>query len=190
MKTLRHIFVEDDGTVVDFPYEIITPRETLIVFPEARPTVKKLCISAKKELNDIYKTQKEIKQEVYKKVKNMKNLELVQDLVVILRSDTARQVELEKKIADYDIMLQRVNGSTLEELKKIPITNYIEFRNGKAKCLWHVENTASLHYYEKQNVVFCFGGCGKKDVLDVVQELNHFKTVKETINFLREQNNI
>ncbi len=67
--------------------------------------------------------------------------------------------------------------------KTVPITNFITFTHNKAKCLWHEEKTGSLHYYPKQNRVHCFGGCGSKDVLDCVMQLQGI-TLPEAIKLL------
>lgn len=56
--------------------------------------------------------------------------------------------------------------------KEYPIERLIEFKQGKACCLWHNEKDPSLHYYREQNVVYCFGGCGKSfDAIDVVRQI-------------------
>jgi DNA primase len=45
--------------------------------------------------------------------------------------------------------------------KSYPMTNLIEFRQGKACCPWHLEKTPSLTYYPKTNSAYCFGACGR-----------------------------
>lgn len=62
------------------------------------------------------------------------------------------------------------NEKSIPAAKAVPITNYMKFdRQGFAKCLWHNEDTPSLHYILKSNKVYCFGACQKAyDVIDVV----------------------
>lgn len=61
----------------------------------------------------------------------------------------------------------------IEEARMVPIPQFIEFSSaGFAKCLWHDERTPSMRYYKDKNVVHCFGGCGTKDVIEVVKALH------------------
>lgn len=65
-----------------------------------------------------------------------------------------------------------VNQAEIDRAREYPIDTMIDFRRGVANCLWHNEKTASLHYYEKDNHVHCFG-CGKSaDSIDVYRQLN------------------
>lgn len=62
-------------------------------------------------------------------------------------------------------------GNEIEKAKSVPVSAFIQFRNHKARCIWHNEATASMHYYEKENRVYCFGCDKRADVLDVVMKL-------------------
>jgi len=76
------------------------------------------------------------------------------------------------------------SNQNLEVAKRIPISNFLEFtRAGFTKCLWHEERTGSLKYYPKTNHVYCYAGCGKKDVVDVVMQLRNVD-FKEAIKIL------
>lgn len=69
------------------------------------------------------------------------------------------------------------------KVKEVPITDFIQFRMNKAKCIWHNESTPSLHYYPETNRIFCFG-CNKwGDVIDVVQQLKGI-SYKEAVTLL------
>ncbi len=65
-------------------------------------------------------------------------------------------------------------GDQLARAKQFPITSLIPFnRVHKAPCLWHHEDTPSMHYYPKNNKVHCFG-CGKSaDAVDVYMQINN-----------------
>lgn len=76
------------------------------------------------------------------------------------------------------------DGMTITNIKQIPITRFIKFNTaGFAECIWHKEKTASLKYYPDRNSVYCYGGCGNHDVIDVVQKLENLTTA-EAINYL------
>jgi len=62
-------------------------------------------------------------------------------------------------------------GSDIEKAKAFPIPQIIDFVKRKAMCPFHNERTPSLHYYEKTNTTYCFGGCGKSfDAIDIYQK--------------------
>jgi len=77
-------------------------------------------------------------------------------------------------------------GSDIEKAKAYPIPQILDFVKGKAKCPFHNEKTASLHYYEKTNTTYCFGGCGKSyDAIDIYQK-KFDVSVKTAIKELKE----
>jgi DNA primase len=63
--------------------------------------------------------------------------------------------------------------NTLESLKKIPISNFIEFKSRFATCLFHSgDRTPSMYYYPEDNHVYCYACQARKDVVDIVMALN------------------
>ncbi len=65
-----------------------------------------------------------------------------------------------------------LTDADIARAKEHSIDELVEFKHGTAKCLWHSERTGSMHYYQKDNRVKCFG-CGKSgDAIDVYQVLN------------------
>jgi DNA primase len=75
-----------------------------------------------------------------------------------------------------------VGGTDLEKAKSYPIEKLIEFRQRKAKCIWHNEKSGSLHLY-KDNHVYCFGCSRGGDAIDVYQTLNN-ASFEEAVNYL------
>lgn len=59
----------------------------------------------------------------------------------------------------------------ISRARAYPITNILDFKHNKTRCLWHNEKDASLTYYPESNSLYCFGGCGKSyDVIDVFRK--------------------
>lgn len=68
--------------------------------------------------------------------------------------------------------------------KAYPIDQLMTFVRRKAKCLWHNEDTESLHYYKDTNSVFCFGMCGRAyDSIDVYMKIKECR-FKEAVDDL------
>lgn len=74
--------------------------------------------------------------------------------------------------------------SRIEQAKSVPITDLLQFnRDGFTFCIWHTEETPSMHYYKEKNIVKCFG-CGEYgDVIAVYRQL-HKLGMKEALDFL------
>lgn len=71
--------------------------------------------------------------------------------------------------------------------KAYPMDNIVDFATRKARCPWHNEATASLHYYPKTNSAYCFGACGRAyDSIDayMIKHGVSFKTAVEELNKL------
>lgn len=81
---------------------------------------------------------------------------------------------------------ERMAGDDVERARLYPISDLLEFGgNGNAKCLWHAEATASLHYYSADNHCYCFGGCGRAyDAIDVYRKMNNC-SFKEAVRKLQ-----
>ena len=95
-----------------------------------------------------------------------------------------RQNESDRKRLAFLGATKNNNLTTIAEAKKVPITNFLEFPYTKTiKCIWHTEDSPSMHYYEAQNVVKCFGCDKRADVIDVVQQLNKC-SIQEAIKII------
>lgn len=62
----------------------------------------------------------------------------------------------------------------LECAKQRPIDTLLKFNpQYNTNCLWHNEDSPSMHYYKKNNRVYCFG-CGKSaDAVDVYMQIHN-----------------
>jgi len=121
------------------------------------------------------KTKKEYK-EILKETQNM-----IDDLNIIIRhrpDDSDYPEELrdkyieKKKKLKYIIQLpKQTKELNITKAKQYPIDQLMEFKGGFAVCPFHSEKTGSFKYYKDKNFCFCFGGCGKKDAIDIYQKL-------------------
>ncbi len=77
-------------------------------------------------------------------------------------------------------------GDKVARAKSYPINELIRFNSSNgAKCLFHNESEASLHYYKDQNKTWCFGGCGRGyDSIDIYQKI-HGVSFKEAVKALQ-----
>ena len=75
----------------------------------------------------------------------------------------------------------------LAEAKAFPIDQLLDFSRNKVKtqCVWHEDKDPSLHYYRKNNTVWCFACEHGGDVIDVVQQMKGC-SLPEAINFINE----
>lgn len=155
----------------------IPTHELHIVFPEARGAVARAIRNDKQELSTILEHHRQLNAWSYKICPNMSKLDLLQELALVCFGRLNRQEELEKRIKKNKTILNYFdnkvsNDFSITKAKQYPIVSLIEFnRMGKARCIWHNEKTASMHYYAKTNLVKCFG-CNKwGDSIDVAKEI-------------------
>lgn len=79
---------------------------------------------------------------------------------------------------------------TLQDLKKIPITNFVDFKRNLAHCVFHSDKTPSMIYNDFDhstlpNTVKCFS-CGKfGTVIDVIMATRNV-SFKEAVKILKE----
>lgn len=77
------------------------------------------------------------------------------------------------------------NKDRIARARSYPISDLLEFKHNKTRCLWHNERDASLTYYPDTNTLYCFGGCGKAyDVIDVYRQ-KYQCSFKEAIDKLQ-----
>lgn len=89
------------------------------------------------------------------------------------------QFDIYKEVSSYG------TNEVIKAKKAYSIGSLIEFnRNGFARCLWHNDSSPSMKFYHVDNYVYCYGGCGHKDLIDVVMALDgiDFNQAIEKIN--------
>lgn len=84
-----------------------------------------------------------------------------------------------------------MNGADVQNIKSVPITNFVRFSGGVAQCVFHKDKNPSMHYNgigtKFPNTVKCYS-CGTfGDVIDVVMAINNCK-FKEAVDIIRGNN--
>ena len=138
-----------------------------------------------------YNTKKEIRQEI-------KNINDQLELWLSHKQSASNEITKEFAEAHLEDLFKekeslqarlrytgvKFTNDRLQEAKQRPIEDFLDFNSaGFTKCLWHSERTPSLHKITGKNRVYCFAGCGTKDVIDVVMELNNC-TLPEAIKII------
>lgn len=88
------------------------------------------------------------------------------------------------------VKAHKVESGDLEDLKKIPITNFVNFKRNLAHCVFHSDKTPSMIYNDFDhstlpNTVKCFS-CGKfGTVIDVIMATRNV-SFKEAVKILKE----
>lgn len=107
----------------------------------------------------------------------------------ILLAHYVERNEADRQRYKYVAARLQNGGSKISEAKKVPITQFLEFPYTKTICcIWHEETTPSMHYYDHQNVVKCFGCDKRGDVIDVVMQLRKVG-LPEAVNIILGVNN-
>lgn len=109
----------------------------------------------------------------------------IQALLEMYRTEHA---QVQRQIKYFRTTRDTTNPDRIAAAKAVPIPTYLKVGRDKTlKCIWHDEKTGSMHYYEKQNRVHCFG-CGKGgDVIDVIQTINSCD-LKTALQFILKDN--
>lgn len=75
------------------------------------------------------------------------------------------------------------DGTDIERARLYPMEDLVKFTQKKAKCLWHDENTPSMHLFPN-NKVYCFGCAKSGDVIDVFMLINNC-SFKDAVDALK-----
>ncbi len=138
-------------------------------------------VEAAKKIHWKIPNSRVVKLPVGKDVTEYLTLHSKEDFELLLTQSVMIQMPLEEPPV-FRKTTARTNAE-LEEIKKIPISDYIKFTHGKAKCVFHSETNPSMQFYPKDNRVFCFS-CGKGgDIVDVIQAMQGVD-FKDAVKFL------
>ena len=87
----------------------------------------------------------------------------------------------------YRVIKPRLEkGEDIQRAKSVPIPSFIKFKQNKAKCLWHEEKTASLHFYPDSNTLYCYGCNKRADVIDVVMRLENLNLKEAIVRLIKQ----
>lgn len=150
------------------------------------------------DYEETFKSKKEITN-LIKEYKNLSNIYLEKQKVLKNEKRNWRFTEIA-----IEILLKRINSlerqllyfkteknnqeyiTEVDQAKKVPIGQFISVQSPDSmiRCLWHDDRQPSMKYYHTTNHLYCFGGCGRKDVIDVVQKINNvsFQEALKIIN--------
>lgn len=157
-----------------------TIQELAIEFPKNIGTVKTIISSLQREIENI---QKERGTYQFPKIRPYSDRVFVEKMFeeVFVEAPIRKRT---KRISDLRKYLQMVRSRGIAKTWQItkehisaaretPIHTLIEFNSsGFAKCLWHNEKSASLHYRKNVNRVHCFGCNKNADAIDVYMAIH------------------
>ena len=140
----------------------------------------------KKEIDEIIKKYKEEMEELQERKSRLNNQNRFTDHIDVMYETLEKRVESWKSIRKKDKDTPKLEGTDVMKAKQVPITNYLKFNsNGFAKCIFHNDDTPSLKYYKKSNMVHCFACQAHEDVIGVYKKLNNCN-FKEAVQKLKE----
>jgi len=166
--------------------------QALEIFPEAKPIVKR---ELREELREVKKRMADIETFYTEQKEKIQNTEksyhsaimIIETITEYCERERADLIDKEKRIRfnlarlDGKVPRGEIGAEEITRAKEYPISELIEFRYGMAKCLWHNEKTASMHYYKKENRVHCFS-CNKGwDSVDVVMRQSGISFVEAVL---------
>jgi DNA primase len=144
----------------------IIPHASILLLPDM-PNVKDISdyVNAGGNLHELLKTARrfeniaEVTEDRSKRIALFKSVFFHDSYIRAHTKVENAKVRAERKTYSNDAVTQARN---------YPITDLLTFVRNKACCPYHKERTPSLHYYEKTNTCYCFGGCGKRyDAIDI-----------------------
>ena len=175
-------------------YKPPTLEQALEWFPDESPTselpvpdlrnrkhLKFLIKQEEIKLEKILKKEGEVRNIRDRDLKYQENLKWVSEnvYVTIPREEAIANIKRYKgKLAmlapvKANASAKGVTPQQVAKAKEFPIDQLIDFTQHVACCIFHTEDTPSMHYYSKDNHVHCFG-CNKGgDAIDVYMELNN-----------------
>jgi hypothetical protein len=143
--------------------------EQLKIYPEAKKYLKQQTSKAKKILKKL-----EIAEWIIRRKSFNKGFWF--DVIDILYRIPAEFI-IKRNTLSID-QKEYGNKLNIDKAKQYPITSLLEFKHNTTICIFHNEKTASMHYNEKTNTVYCFGCHEFGDSIKVYQQLNNCSFVQ------------
>jgi len=153
--------------ISDYINKLAEIKEQKICVDNCKKTTTKKQYNTKKEIQqEITSINKKIDEYMQKKYDAPNEAtEIFYELMI--EDYVSDKQKLKKKLELFGKKFN--NKGDLERAKQRPITDYIDFKGGFARCIFHTEKTASMKLYN--NHIYCFSCQRKGDVIDVVMEL-------------------
>ena len=175
-KDITDFFIQ--YKMVDF-IKIVKGSESWLILPDTEEIPSK-----KVEINEIIKKFKEEILSLENKKSILNNQDKFSDHIDVMVEIYEKRIKAWKSIKDVKGK-QKIDGSDVSRAKSVPITNFLKFNGaGFAKCIFHNDDTPSLKYYKKDNIVHCFACQAHEDVIGVYMKLNGVN-FKEAVDKLK-----
>lgn len=132
--------------------------EQLKIYPEAKNYLKyKLNVS-----KQIIENTQFLK---YLNYKNYFWLDIIEELYIKPNENIIKKISL--------LFKNKKNILNIEKAKLFPITELLEFKNNKTKCIFHNDTNPSFNYFPKNNTTYCFSCSTFADSIKIYQTLNN-----------------
>ena len=179
------IYQTDDNVKRDYDYY-----PNLKELADTYPAAKQYLTQKVKELkNEKFETEYDIMVEARESARNWQEEQfIIKYKTIVLKK---RQEKHQAKIKKLEQLLYFIKhpksqdtAVNIELARQIPITSLYQFnRAGFAKCPFHNETSASLHYNAKKNLWHCFGCQVGGDSIAFVMKLYEMKFL-DAVKFL------
>jgi len=174
-KDITDFFIQ--YKMVDF-IKLVKESETWLIMPDPEEIPSK-----KKEIDEIIKNYKEEVEHLEEKKSALSNQDKFSDHIDVMVEIYEKRIKAWNNIKTQKTK-PKIDGDDVSRAKSVPITNFLKFNsNGFAKCIFHSDDTPSLKYYKKSNIVHCFACQAHEDVIGVYMKLNgvNFKEAVEKL---------
>jgi len=158
--------------------------EALKVFPEHKEILQRQNKDILEYLKQNEKVRKQCEDIIYRKAKKESEefwRMIAEELIIKVNREEywKRRLKRNQMALSPSKSRKGVTEEMIARAKEYPVEELIEFNRNVARCPFHNETTASLHYYKKDNKCHCFGGCNKSyDSIAIYQQLNNCSFVQ------------
>jgi hypothetical protein len=147
--------------------------ENLKIFPEAKEYLEYQIKLSKKILKQIDHNEKIYRIIIENKSQHPEFWKDLTNQVLISPYRTRYSTILKRNILALTPPTTTSSRINVDGARDYPLTDLLEFKNGKAKCIFHNDRNPSLQYYPKTNSCYCFSCQTSADSIKVYQTLNN-----------------